>query len=104
MDILWNKLQLAKVSRKHGLPNLAQNYLNHVKRPLFSTRSGATDSQNNLKVEKFLYMYETLKIQLLVIENSDNKAVNLEFKQNCNQVKAESDQYDKWMNAEFLRL
>jgi len=101
MDVLWNKLQLAKVSRKHGLPFLAQNYLQSVKKPLFASRAPVGDS---LKVEKFLYMYETLKIQMQVIENSDNRAVNIDFESNCNQVKQDSDQYDSWMNAEFYRL
>ena len=43
MDVYWNKLQLAKVSRKHGLPYLAQQYLNQVKRPLLLSKN---NSQN----------------------------------------------------------
>ena len=27
VDEVWNNLKLAEVSRKHGLPNLAQDYL-----------------------------------------------------------------------------
>jgi len=78
MDTYWNKLQLARVARKHGLPSLAQQYLNQVKRHFSQIRqhqatqnhdqdgngephqnAGAPDS--TLKVEKFLHTYETLK-------------------------------------------
>jgi hypothetical protein len=39
-----------------------------------------------------------------VIENSDNKLVNHDFLATCNTVKQDHENYDKWMNAEFLRL
>lgn len=32
VDICWNELKLASVSRKHGLYGLAKHYLNSVKK------------------------------------------------------------------------
>lgn len=62
VDILWNNLKLANVSRKHGYLGLAYYYLNQVKTPL--THKDTVGDL--LKVERFKYYYESFKLQVMI--------------------------------------
>ena len=58
VDICWNNLKLASVSRKHGLFNLAKSYLEQCKTPLLDP-----DTKGDiLKLERFKYRYESFKL------------------------------------------
>ena len=57
IDLVWNSLKLAEISRKHGLPNLAQRYLGEIQDVLLRyDAKGET-----LKLERFKYTYENFK-------------------------------------------
>ena len=96
VDIVWNNLKLAEISRKQELPQLANYYLQSVKDILVdpSTKGDV------LKLERFKMLYETFKLVTKYQTDSNKiKEVNLaalEFFQNKD--------YDLWMHAEILRL
>ncbi len=69
VDICWNELKLASVSRKHGLYGLAQYYLNNVKKPLLDPQTKG----DKLMLERFRYVYETNKLQMLTFNESSAK-------------------------------
>lgn len=96
VDICWNNLKLASVSRKHGLYGLAQFYLNEVKAPL-------TDPETKgefLKLERYRFTYENFKLHMITgVDQTVNQEVlreGLDFLDNKD--------YDPWMHAEILRL
>lgn len=66
VDICWNNLKLASISRKHGLYGLAQHYLKQVKEPLLDMRTRG----DKLMLERFRYTYETNKLHMLTMSDS----------------------------------
>ena len=96
VDICWNNLKLASISRKHGLYSLASHYLNQVKAPV----TDPNIKGDKMMLERFRFLYETNKIHLLTVPNSLKQqelfAENARFVQNSD--------YDLWMHAEILRL
>ena len=81
------------MSRKHGLFNLSQQYLDMCKAPLLDI-----DTKGEmLKLERFKYRYETFKLHLAI----DQKG--LEMIQESSKF-LECTDYDLWMHAEILRL
>ena len=58
IDLIWNHLKLAEISRKHNLPNLAQEYL-EICKPFLVSEEARGDI---LKLERFKYYYENFKL------------------------------------------
>ena len=68
LDICWNLVKLASVSRKHNLPSLALHYKDAAEAKLENVPSGQNDP---LKYERFKLNYETLKLN--ISQNLDDK-------------------------------
>ena len=96
IDLIWNWLKLAEISRKHNLPNLAQEYLENCKQFLLSDEARG----DILKLERFKYHYENFKLTMKFHKDAGSQLEclmkSLEF--------VEKNEYDLWMHAEILRL
>ena len=94
--MIWNYLKLAEISRKHNLPNLAQEYLENCK-PFLVNEEARGDI---LKLERFKYYYETFKLTMKFHKDPTTQheclIKSLEF--------VDKNEYDLWMHAEILRL
>ena len=58
VDIVWINLKLAEISRKHGLPNLAENYQQKL------AKHGAAFGGETFKLEFFKQIYERFKLKM----------------------------------------
>ena len=96
IDTVWNWLKLAEISRKHNLPNLAQEYLDYVKQIVTSEEAKG----DILKLERFKYLYENFKLQMKFAKDpGTHHAILLKSSEFL-----QKNEYDQWMHAEILRL
>lgn len=96
IDIVWNNLKMAEISRKHELPQLANHYLNAVKDVVLDEKTKG----EALKLERFKYMYETFK--LTTKYQTDSTKLKETLIQACEFSK--NPDFDLWMHADILRL
>ena len=94
LDITWNFVKLASISRKHGLPNLAFHYVQAAKSQL--------GPQNDcLRYERFKVDYEVLKLHLEFNKvNMEAIVIDAEKLLEDNRF----NPYESWQKAEFSRV
>ena len=96
IDLIWNNLKLAEISRKHGLPHLAYKYLNYV----YECMKLIDARGEMLKLERFKYTYENFKQQM------EFRKQPLDTYECLKKTEEEinNEDYTPWMQAELLRI
>lgn len=68
VDVVWINLKLAEISRKHGMPNLAEYYqtlsANFLPKEGSTTAGGSSSSGEAYKLEQFKQVYERFKLKM----------------------------------------
>eukprot|EP00347_Sterkiella_histriomuscorum_P010775 403374964 len=100
LDISWNYYKLVQMSRKQGLPTLAYNYWQIMRKQV--AQSG--DSEG-VKFERFKVDYEDLKINLQF--NTNSKSLELivqNYVDTINRRYNQEQNFEPWQAAEMDRL
>jgi hypothetical protein len=99
LDICWNLVKLASVSRKQGLPSLALHYQDAAEKKLGTAAFGQHDL---LKYERFKLQYEALKLEI-GHNTEDPEGVEERIKEIERRFGSDSG-YESWQRASIKRI
>ena len=100
LDICWNLVKLASVSRKQGLPSLALHYQEAAEKKLGTANNNAP--YDLLKYERFKLQYEVLKLEL-AHNTEDPESVEEKVKA-IEQSLATDSVFESWQKASLKQI
>ena len=97
VDLIWNNLKIAEISRKHGLPRYASRILKETRDSLAKVEVKG----DVLKLERFKLTYETFK-QQMAFRSLKRAEVQAHLTKTIQEI--DNADYDPWMQAELARI